>query len=517
MILASQSVILSLALIVFGWAMPSASQLVIIVCSLVIGNAITHTFLDFIPSVFLGAPDDSTALSVLPGHRMVLAGRGYEAVKCSIIGSFGAVLGALALLIPMRLIIGSPINAYDAVAKWMHLFLLAVSIFLIMTESSRPGDYCPRGRKFEMRGHCLLGALKPDEGLHTGQVVHTLGELEAASKGTMAIRAKVVNKFSDAGARFYLLEDSRKQVLMEVLGEPKIEPDIGEETVAVGSIRQVLGWKDHAIKRAMALCVFLLAGALGSALLVIPGMASRNIFLINFQSVDQGTVLLFPLFTGLFGISTLLLSLKDSPKIPEQKVDNVRVKLPLKRQLKAIFSGCIASMASWFPGISAAISTIISVFLTRSRDIESDERDSETLEFIVSVSAVNTAVALFNLMALFVILKSRSGAMKAVEALISTELVAWEPLNAVPLAMSALIFSALVAAIVSVPLALFFGKLFARHCSRINYSLMVKSVIVLLLVMVLLFSGVLGLAILAVAICVGMIPPLIGVKRVHLM
>ena len=120
-------------------------------------------------------------------------------------------------------------------------------------------------------------------------------------------------------------------------------------------------------------------------------------------------------------------------------------------------------------------------------------------------------------MALFVILRSRSGAMKAVEGIISADLTAWEPLGNVPLAMSSLLLSALVAAIVSIPMALLFGKVFAKYCSKINYTMLVKCVIIFLLVMIVLFSGVLGLAILAVSTCVGMIPPLIGVKRVHLM
>jgi len=46
-----------------------------------IAMAITHTFLDFIPAIFLGVPEESTALSVLPAHRLVLAGKGLEAVK----------------------------------------------------------------------------------------------------------------------------------------------------------------------------------------------------------------------------------------------------------------------------------------------------------------------------------------------------------------------------------------------------------------------------------------------------
>jgi len=306
---------------------------------------------------------------------------------------------------------------------------------------------------------------------------------------------------------------------MELMDSPKIEPEIGESVVAVGSARRLLTWKDHAAKRAVAACVFMLAGLLGITLLYVPGTATRNIFLVAMPSVEQSTVLLFPMFTGLFGLSTLLLSMKDDPSIPEQKVDRVRIKLGKKQQAKSIASGCMASAASWFPGISSAVSTLFAVFLTKSSDrgMEDDGTDTETQELIVSVSAINTSVALFNLMALFVILKSRSGAMKAVESLMSQDLVAWDPLGSVPMAMSALLVSAVVAGTVSVPLTLLFGKLFARKCSKLNYALLVKSVIVFLVVMIALFAGVLGLVILAVSTCVGMIPPLIGVKRVHLM
>jgi putative membrane protein len=62
----------------------------------IISVAITHTFLDIIPSVYLGVPDSATALGVLPGHRYVLRGNGYMAVKLSTIGAFGGmVLGLL--------------------------------------------------------------------------------------------------------------------------------------------------------------------------------------------------------------------------------------------------------------------------------------------------------------------------------------------------------------------------------------------------------------------------------------
>ncbi|MCK5396842.1 MAG: tripartite tricarboxylate transporter permease, partial [Thermoplasmata archaeon] len=401
---------------------------------------------------------------------------------------------------------------------WMHLLLLGISIFLIMTEIARPGDVS-RKSKFEMKGHCLLGQINIQQVKHDGQEVLELSNLDASTEGIIALKATIINKFSDAGSRFYLLKDGSNQVLLEALGQPLVEPEIDEQIIAIGSIIPILTWKDHLKKRALAAGVFLLSGLLGIALLSTPGMASRNIFLIEISSLDPSTVLLFPLFTGLFGLSTLLMSMMDSPEIPEQDLSRTKVRLSLKQQFKAIMSGTIASTASWFPGVSAAISTIISVFLHKSNDdaAEGKANETETQEFLVSVSAVNTSVALFNLMALFVILKSRSGAMKAVEGIIANNLTEWEPLGNVPMAMSALLLAALIAALVSIPLALFFGKIFAKYCSKINYTMLVRTVIIFLLAMIILFSGVLGLAILAIATCVGMIPPLIGVKRVHLM
>src|SRR3990167_6820790 len=52
----------------------------------IVAMSITHVFVDFIPSIFLGCPDDETALSVLPGHEMLKTGRGYEAVMLSSLG-----------------------------------------------------------------------------------------------------------------------------------------------------------------------------------------------------------------------------------------------------------------------------------------------------------------------------------------------------------------------------------------------------------------------------------------------
>src|SRR3989338_774789 len=81
---------------------------VISLCIFIIAMSITHTFLDAIPSIYLGAPDADDALNVLPGHKLLLDGRGFEAVKLTVIGSLSALILAVALvplLIPAMMIV----------------------------------------------------------------------------------------------------------------------------------------------------------------------------------------------------------------------------------------------------------------------------------------------------------------------------------------------------------------------------------------------------------------------------
>ena len=46
----------------------------------IISLSITHSFLDSIPSIYLGAPDAGQELNVLPGHRLLHQGMGHSAI-----------------------------------------------------------------------------------------------------------------------------------------------------------------------------------------------------------------------------------------------------------------------------------------------------------------------------------------------------------------------------------------------------------------------------------------------------
>jgi putative membrane protein len=93
--------------------------------------AITHTFLDYLPSIFLGAPDEDTILSILPGHEMLIKGRAYEAVILTLYGSLAAIFLTL-LLTPLFIFI-LPI-IYPHITNIMPFILILASVFLFYFE-----------------------------------------------------------------------------------------------------------------------------------------------------------------------------------------------------------------------------------------------------------------------------------------------------------------------------------------------------------------------------------------------
>lgn len=100
----------------------------------ILAASVAHTFLDIVPSIFIGAPDAETALAVLPGHEMMLDGRGVEAVRLSALGSAYSVLVALVLIVPLSLLFSS---FYDSFMSHIGLILLSIAALMILTERGR--------------------------------------------------------------------------------------------------------------------------------------------------------------------------------------------------------------------------------------------------------------------------------------------------------------------------------------------------------------------------------------------
>lgn len=105
----------------------------IVLAIFIVAMTISDTFVSFIPSIFLGAPDEDTVLSVLPGHEMLNKGKGYEAVIYTL---YGSILGIIIILLFTPIFIFILPYAYPYIKTVMFFILLFASIYLISREKS---------------------------------------------------------------------------------------------------------------------------------------------------------------------------------------------------------------------------------------------------------------------------------------------------------------------------------------------------------------------------------------------
>lgn len=338
------------------------------IVSFIISMAVTHTVTNFIPSILLGAPDDSTALSILPGHRLLLEGKGLEAIYLTVIGGIGVMI-LFVIFLPFLLKFLPVI--YGMIKHYIHFFLIGIAFIMIFIEKGLKGKF-------------------------------------------------------------------------------------------------------------FGLVTFFLAGILGLIVLDSLVLPTSEMF--------------FPLFTGLFGISTLLISLNKKARIPKQEKENLNIdrKIAIFGSLKAFFSGLIVGI---LPGVGSAQATVLSQIITKRKDDK---------EFLVSVGGINTAVALFSLVSLYAIGRPRSGAAVTIERILGNfgfnELIL-------------LISTSLIAISIASILTLNLSRKFLSLIEKVPYDKLSLGIIILLISLTLFFTGFLGLLVLFVSTCIGIIAPLSGVKR----
>jgi len=391
-------------------------HIALLVCVVIFATSIAHTFLDFIPSTFLGAPEGETALSVLPAHKMLLEGEGYKAVVISALGSFGAIVMAAILIVPFRLVIGNPLEFYQYL-KIAMVFILMFIVFLMMVTESKVVEY---KKKKDDKGGVVL-----DE---NGDVVW--------EKGTFSRTLGIL----------------------------------------------------------MAMGLFLMAGTLGLVVLDLPVSSPFGL---------PATVL-FPTLGGLFGIATLFESVKQDANIPPQRI--TWPEIDKKESVKSIVSGSLAgSTVGFLPGLSAGVATVITMIF---------RKDPKEEQVIMTLSAINTANSFFVMVALFLILRPRSGAAIVINELVAV--TAWDGVL-LPQSLAFLLIGGLVAAGLGFLMTVFIGKRCAGFFHKLPYKKLVIGIIVFITAMVFVFTGFLGLLVLLASTVIGLIAPTLGIRRSHAM
>lgn len=103
----------------------------IFLATFIVSLGITHTFISFIPSLFLGVPTPDTVVSMLPGHQLVSQGRGYEALQLCAIGSLGGVLILGIIYIIAYFFV---VQLYEQFYSHIGKLLLVLVLYLIYKE-----------------------------------------------------------------------------------------------------------------------------------------------------------------------------------------------------------------------------------------------------------------------------------------------------------------------------------------------------------------------------------------------
>lgn len=260
-----------------------------------------------------------------------------------------------------------------------------------------------------------------------------------------------------------------------------IQPYMGHLLLAVAA--SMIWMEKGAVKKIWALAIFLVSGTFG-------------ILVLNMQIVEQP---LFCLLSGMFGISTLLTSLCSKVNIPAQTVSthiDIGLFTTAKSVLAAVFSG---SLTGLFPGLGGAQASIIGMQLTRN---------SEGDSFLVLVGGVNTVNFVFSLATLLALQKARNGAIVSV-----MEIMGEVQSGHVIIFIAA----SMVAAGISTILCIYIGKRAAALITKINYAMICKAIIMLIIIMTLLLCKPIGLLVLATSTAIGILPQKFNVKRSHCM
>ena len=212
---------------------------------------------------------------------------------------------------------------------------------------------------------------------------------------------------------------------------------------------------------------------------------------------------LLPLLTGLFGISGLLISVKNKVSIPKQKIIPVRkIKLKRKNFLKASFASFIvAPFCSFLPGIGSGHASVIA-----SEILGKSANDKKTFLFLVG--AVNVIVMALSFVTLYAIGRTRSGAAAAVGKIIG-EMKVFDLIS--------IILIIFISGIVSFFIGIFLAERFSHWITKINYTKLSYFVIGLLIFVNLLLSNLSGLFVLIVSSTLGVYAILSGARRINLM
>jgi len=155
------------------------------------------------------------------------------------------------------------------------------------------------------------------------------------------------------------------------------------------------------------------------------------------------------------------------------------------------------AVVGYVPGISAAIAAVAA--------LPAVPREESDRGFVVATSGANTANTIFALFALVALGTPRTGVTVAIDR------------AEVPFALPILLVAAATAAACGFALVLLVGDAYLRVVGNADYTRLSIGVLALLVGISYAFAGTVGIGVFVVAGALGLVPPRVGARRVHLM
>jgi putative membrane protein len=195
----------------------------------------------------------------------------------------------------------------------------------------------------------------------------------------------------------------------------------------------------------------------------------------------------------MFGISTLIMSASGKPQIPLQKKCK-NIKFSFKGPFVGWISGMIVGL---LPGVGSSQAGVISSQIMRVK----------MRDFLSALGGINTSNIIFTLIVLYSIGKTRSGLTVFISQFFDVNF--GMILMVIPVAIISASFCALI-----VPRV---GWVFLGIVQKINYSDIVKVIIVVISFLVVIFTGLYGVFVCIVGTFIGIFCIQMNIRRSYMM
>jgi len=424
------------------------------VAGIIVSTGTVHTFLNYIPSALMGAPDADQALSLLPGHRMLLSGNAARGVAWSARGSQLGLFLSLPLIILARIAFGPELGWYSQLRELLPFILFIISALLLATETTRL-DW-PKWLQ-----NITFGKLGTDSRL-AGFFSATAFFLLTGLFGWTILGP------SSLPARSPLDMPGASLLLPSLAGLFGVANLLDIYATTSHLPPQKENWELPPIRPLLIPCFW--SGVAGASMGVLPGMTA-----------SQATVLVMG-----------------------------------GRNVAAKVQGKQGFGMDWETRRLTDLSDdeLLEIAKAESEEGVEGPQTKQDLEIIAILSAVNTAVTVCVLGFLYIIGRSRSGATLALKAMYPVD--TWSSLE--PTAdFIRLLAITLAAGLMAMPIMRYVGKGMLRLHAAIPLQQMIMGVIVFVAALVFVSTGFIGLAVLIVGTMLGLLPPRLGIRRSHAM